>query len=115
MCYVSTSREQRNIAERCATQCQVHHLNLVHLVHLDHLDHLFHLVHLVHLVQCKNICPGKRSFQYLVFSGDAASHDVGGQKDYQEEAAVQKDHQEEAAISSQIGTDYNFSNDGCEI
>ena len=71
--------------------------------------------HLVHLVQCKNICPGKRSFQYLVFSGDAASHDVGGQKDYQEEAAVQKDHQEEAAISSQIGTDYNFSNDGCEI
>ena len=92
-----------------------HLVHLVHLVHLDHLDHLFHLVHLVHLVQCKNICPEKRSFQYLVFSGDAASHDVGGQKDYQEEAAVQNDHQEEAAVSSKIGTDYNFSNDRCEI
>ena len=37
------------------------------------------------------------------------------QKDYQEETAKQKDYQEEAAISSQIGTDYNLSNDGCKI
>ena len=77
-------------------------------------------------MQCKNICPGKRSSLYLVFSGDAASNDVGGlfsqgllrkavQKDYQEETVKQKDYQEEAAVSSKIGTDYNFSNDGCEI
>ena len=37
------------------------------------------------------------------------------QKDYQEETAKQKDYQEEAAVSSKIGTDYNFSNDGCKI
>ena len=65
-------------------------------------------------------------FNHLVFSGDAASDDVGGlfdqgllrkavQKDYQEETAKQKDYQEEVAISSQIGTDYNLSNDGCKI
>ena len=69
---------------------------------------------------------GKGCFNHPLFSGDAASNDVGGlfnqgllrkavQKDYQEETVKQKDYQEEAAISSQIGTDYNFSNDGCKI
>ena len=65
-------------------------------------------------------------FNHPLFSGDAASNDLGGlfdqgllrktmQKDYQEETAVKKDYQEEAAISSKFGTEHSVSNNGCEI